>query len=776
MPYWIARIALVLAALGTPLSAETIGVRGGEHDGFTRLVFDFPYRMGWELEQDEVPVLKIAGRNITFDLGAAFQKITDQRVSALVPTGAGGIRLNLNCDCDIDAFWAGSTMLVLDLRDPEQMADVTARPKAREDAMTKQEEQPETQPHSQRVERSASVFPFKPAAPASGSAGLGLELDVGPVEAAASDNGERVPVSLERTSRLQETERQLLEQIGRAATQGLITARTPQRRQFAQNEEEPDDAAIGREYPTNSDETVLSSGLNLRAQSSADQAFLEANSAFRALEGEQVCFSDDQADVVGWGGKRSFGELVGEYRAKLFGEFDKPNPDAAMKLAQTYLHFGFGAEALSVLRVIEPHTETSAALMSMARIVEHGFDQQPSPFHRQLECEGRVALWAALAHETLPPSAVIDTDAILRTLSEFDPPMRSHLGPILANRMIASDRVDLASDIQRIVERGLDTGTPQSEMAGAELHLAKGELEPAAEALDEVVASNTELSPEALAKMVDARLGLGEAIDLETTQLVEAYALEYRESEIAADLQRVLILARASLGDFDRVFNELRKLSVTAPAAVPPLRNHAIHELAQVADDPSFFKHTLNQSAQVRNQLAPNVSNLVAERLLELGFYDEADTFLRQGADGVDGRQRRVLRARSALGQVKPRRAEADLLGLHGADVEILRAQALSLSGEHQAASTLYAEANQERKALDEAWLASDWSLLEQSSDPELAQLSRLLDSETDTAIAAIEGELARDQALLDDSIKSRTQLTRVLRKYEMNTALAENQ
>ena len=64
---------LILIASTLSGAAQTISVRGGEHQGFTRLVFDLPRALNWELETgDGTATLGFGGGSFRFDFKSAF--------------------------------------------------------------------------------------------------------------------------------------------------------------------------------------------------------------------------------------------------------------------------------------------------------------------------------------------------------------------------------------------------------------------------------------------------------------------------------------------------------------------------------------------------------------------------------------------------------------------------------------------------------------------------------------------------------------------------------
>ena len=124
----VAGILLVL--LAQTAAAQTVTVRSGEHDGFTRLVFDLPQSRDWTLTDEGAGTgidLVLDGAALLFDTDRVFDRIATDRVASVEALDArNGVRIGLNCRCDVSAFRFGEAMLVLDIRDGGEEADAAA--------------------------------------------------------------------------------------------------------------------------------------------------------------------------------------------------------------------------------------------------------------------------------------------------------------------------------------------------------------------------------------------------------------------------------------------------------------------------------------------------------------------------------------------------------------------------------------------------------------------------------------------------------------------------
>ena len=107
----------LVALAGLPVQAETIRVRAGEHDGFTRLVFEPAKKTGWQLGR--VPggyELRLADPALSFDTSAIFDRVPRRRLADVRPSGVAGVlALAVTCACHATAFETQKGQIVVDV-------------------------------------------------------------------------------------------------------------------------------------------------------------------------------------------------------------------------------------------------------------------------------------------------------------------------------------------------------------------------------------------------------------------------------------------------------------------------------------------------------------------------------------------------------------------------------------------------------------------------------------------------------------------------------------
>ena len=798
--------AILFLALGAlPAAAQRVNVLGGEHADFTRLVFYLPDATEWRLEKmGDSRILRFERDGLTFNTAQAFDKIPRSRITALRPIeGESGVRLDLACDCPIEGYYVGRRYLVLDISNgaanstpPSSAAPTVAAAEAAAQAQTPREGTRETR------RLSLDYFPLDTAT-AQTPFRLGFGISMGEVEEPAvplrpepsetQNSADQYTTmrdeDLGRLQRVQEAQDRLIEQISRAATQGLLVPRkstTSAVRPSAQNDAAGKDAQgeAGQnphDAPMSAEEALQEAmnHINLKAETSVDRDLMRMIGELPLAKNGQKCLDGGEIEIGKWGDPEiTFGRAVGQVRARLLGEFDKPDPKAARDLVRLYLHYGFGAEALAAAQMLDPKSKETGVYHTLAQIMERGFDPNNGLIHSQMQCDSPVALWAILAHEALPSAADPDVSAALRTFSGLPLHLRAHVGPMLSQRFLAAGMKDEAERVLRLLARGIDAPDAKAHMARAELELAKGEVEPAVKTLDTVVSSNTEQSPEALVKLIDTKLARGEQISPEMADLAGAYAFEQRETVLGDGLLRVNTLALADAGKFHEAFKQLRQFkSGAAPEAYHAVRSQAVGILTQKAADMTFLEIAVAQQFDHIEELTPEVANSAARRLIALGFAAPADRFLEPSADGPAGRERRILRARAALLDGRPLRAEADVVGLGGADAEEIRAQARALTGDHAAATEAFMALDNPEQAKRQAWLAGSWDSVQTVAEGPMAQAAALMVSTNAPPPAQQsepQGVLARNRALLEQSAEARALLDGLLNDLRVDSAVTE--
>ncbi len=96
--------------------AETVRVRAGEHEGFTRLVIEIGEKTGWQLGRTrEGYAFRLARKDVDFDISTIFSRVPRSRLANVTGATDGALALAVSCDCHATAFDAGGGKIVIDI-------------------------------------------------------------------------------------------------------------------------------------------------------------------------------------------------------------------------------------------------------------------------------------------------------------------------------------------------------------------------------------------------------------------------------------------------------------------------------------------------------------------------------------------------------------------------------------------------------------------------------------------------------------------------------------
>lgn len=742
MRSWLAIV--LVSILPGAAEAQQVAVRSGDHDGFTRLVFNLPSRVGWSLENGEKQaVLRLDSNGLSFDTSTVFERIQRDRLDDLViDRKTQTVALRFACDCTAQGFWFKRSMLVIDVTqtdsdDPDAMIDTGYLPR---------------EPNEANQPGSALQLPTRTYSPATTLVqnALGFESPLGPPASASPIHGD-----VRHGVELAESRDRLLRQLSRATSQGLLAPkpvlapRPSVKSTLNDHADQPAEIAEASPAPV---QTQPTSNLHIKVLTSIDRDFLDA---LEARENEVLsggCLDGKLLDVGAWGTDDPFWDQVGPLRSRMTSEFDRTDEKTVGELARVYLYFGFGLEAGQIVELLPQDRETTKVYRALARIMDAG-SADGSLLDDQLECDAPGAMWSALSHTRLPRDARLDTDGMLRAFSALPRHLRTHLGPTLSARLLAAGHKRESAAILRVLDRVEETKTPAADLVAADLEMEKGQPDVAERFLQTVVESNGVLSPNALVRQIDSRIEQGGEVSFDLAQLASAYAYEHAGTPLGAELERSHILALGGSGAFDDAFSELHRLQTDTGAEFASVRAELTARLASHAEPIELLKHVLAGKTAPPADLPQETSLEIADELATAGFHGQALMALERSFHGKNARRARLLRANASLELGQPRQAEVELLGLDGQDVNGLRARARSMVGEHGQAYELFKSAGLEDEASREAWLANDGTVSDGAN------------TSPDTLESAepAGGVLERNKALLEGAGNTRASLQALL-------------
>lgn len=698
----MARLLLLWVCLMLPFAATArpISLQSGEHRGFSRLVAFLPAGTKWSITHEGTTVtLRYPGLTEGFNLRGIFDLIPRTRIAEM-RSSADQLILTLDCACRVSAFVEERRFVVIDVASPGVRLP-TPLIRAQAPALTK------VVPAN-----TASALPAPPSAralPVLTERQRPTPLPLPELPAALADPLQRSPLTEAEQAILDDVQKRLAQELGSAATRGVLDPKEnlppPQ-----DNAAPPETAATlpAEDAPPAQGPPGLVN--NMRVSTSMDlpgraQGGLET----LALDGA-ICPADALVDLAGWGADTPFDKQIGAAREKLFGEFDRLDPGAALHLARLYLHFGFGAEAKQALSLDPALAQDNALLIAIAEIMELDAARAPGQLRAFLHCDSDIALWAILAERTLDTAGKVDPAPALLALNKLPLHLRQFLAPALSQRFLSHGDTDAAATALRNLERLPEALPPAAHLAQAEIAIKEGSLDQGTAVLSQVVARNAAQSPEALISLVEAKLAQGQPISPQTAELVEAFAKELRDTPLGPDLRRTHVLALLRSGQFDAALAAAQALGGSADTnAAQALRHLILTELTKAADDVTFLSHVLQQPQRDLDQLNPDDKLPLARRLLDLDFAEKAQALVASQSSRSGQPQWQMLAAEAALALDQPYQAQAALLGLESPEADRLRAQAKSMIGDLSAARQLYLKTGQTKQADVAAWLSDSW-------------------------------------------------------------------
>lgn len=728
---------IAMALLPSAVWGQTVTIRSGEHADFSRLVIEFDSRVSWRFGRVEGGYeIRTDTPDATFDTSTVFALIPRTRIADLTDRGDGRLFIQSDCNCHGDAFDLRASEVVLDIKDgsaPQPSSPFNRTLEAWAPANTSV---PAPLPETEHAGRGETAETAGVAEPASSEpdetlharGGLPIAFDAGlprvtprppttepmasappaPVESATSFDV--TEPAAEPTSRVAETEQALLEQLGRAAAQGLLE---PDIRAT----EDAVDAALNPVPPEPVTEEPPpppephSPTAHVQIQTSIDRvAEGTAPTSSRTQDGF-ACLPSHFFDIRTWGTPPQEGADLSLHRASLLGEFDQANPEHVQALAEHYLYLTFGIEAASVATRFEAELERPDLLVAIGQIMDHGHSQRPDALRDQMGCDGPVALWAALAQPDLSPADEINRSAVIQAFSELPLHLRRHLGPELSRKFLDIGDRSTANALRDTIARAAGNHGEGFALLEARLDISSGEVATAETRFDSIIEADGPLAPQALQALIEAHLAADQIVDSATRELAASMAFEQRSTPMGVTLGSLALKAHARATQFDQAFvllNELDSQEVIVQSEREALVGGLFDQLVLSGSDVDFLRYTVPQLSTLQT-LPADTRRAVVARLLDLGFTQTARDALTADTEIPDEADR-LLFARVALQEGSPGVAMGYLAGLAGPDAVRLRARAQNDLEDYANAAISWAEVANIAAEQQADWLAGNWA------------------------------------------------------------------
>ena len=578
------RVWALLMLIALPAHAETAKVTSGEHADFSRLVVALPQATDWTLGRTaDGYELALAGALLQFDVSTVFDLIPKNRLTGIFgDPGSGNLHLTLDCDCHALPFNLNDRTIVIDLRDgvaPEGSSFETALDGS-------------ALPRLQGKPKAA----LRPRQRAPGVAEMPQEFDWMKVEAppVRPSVAFLISTSSGSESALRET---LVAQLADGAARNVISLALPQEQTAPADAPRMPDAVPIR----------LTNSLGLQISTAPGQTPpLQADG--------QECLPEDELRVETWKPEDAETAVYSGLFIDLVGEFDKPQQDAVLVAAQRYIYLGFGAEARAVLQAFAPENKKTAMLSAMSYLVDGEPILSGNVFAGMQGCDTAAAFWALLAADTVATEPLSKT-AIKRTYSALPPHLRTHFGPQLLRTLESRGEDALATEIALTLDRMGGEDTRAMDLATSQILVAEGHAEAALVQVEDVMADPGQLQAQGLISLVDAKIAAQAPISADVAATIAAMLDEYDGHPLHAELLRAYGMALAGSGQFATA-REMAETGTPLTAAFWTL-------LSQNADDDTLLVQALQPPSASEN-IPAAAGAKIAERLLQLGFADEA--------------------------------------------------------------------------------------------------------------------------------------------------------
>lgn len=756
-----------LLSLVGPLNAKTILVRAGEHPGFTRLVFDVVAKTPWRLGRNSSGYeFQLLVPDAEFDISAIFDRIPrDRLVGVSLAKTPGALSLVVSGDNHAMASETPAGQIVLDIVTGKPKADSPFESNIADVVATESDAAPLLGDAAKTsiATGAAATLTFRPTQNQDASLPLywrqgpdapsapPVKVDDGlvkppptkperldPSQTATTDGTPTLftappilPVVLPKVAHgdpasgvhgpadathpspgvaIAETE--LLRQLSRAASQGLIALNPPD--QIADplkpSASPRPNAPAAQGMNPESGQKTYAGHIEFHAETSIDRDAPENPMGQDLTAQGDACLQNETINFANWGDARPASEQLTEARSHLLGEFDRPDAAAVGKLARLYLFFGMGAEARQTLTAFAVTPDDAQIISDLGLIVDDRPVAANSPLHAMRDCEGAVAIWAFLA---APDAAAVkhsDQNAIVRAFSGLPGQIRYALAQRASDRLIEIGEADAAKSVRNAVARTREKEDRVVGLIDARLDLNRGMANTAEAKLDHLANGNDTLSTDATVMALQSRLARGEVIDSKQIETVTALAFEHHDSPDSAEFSHLAIMAQASGGDFARAFDSyVRWKADDLKTDDGQTARQLFGMLASKATDQEFLKTYFASQALIADAGGDiDMRQKLAGRLAELGFGEE----VRHVLEGEAARTEvgRMQLARAALSLFDPETALRELEGSSADSAIALRAEADTMLGDHRGAAAALKQIGATEAAAAAAWRGGDWS------------------------------------------------------------------
>lgn len=757
-------LLLLLLLAPWSLHALPVDVRVGEHDDFTRLVFDLPPGTDWNLTRNPAENAVILGtnaENLQFDLSLVRERLGVDRVKRIRPLSDGAtIAIDLACECEAKANQIGERLLIIEIRRTSPGEIVPIDPVVQEKPAEITPDIPEpvliggADPADLgriRLEGQVGIGPMRN--PRSLLPDLTLAL---PQQETVEDqaNMDENPQSSLTPLDIGE---QVIGDLASAATQGLLDPAVMEPRSGPRPlRENPASEPSSVSQPMQAD---LAGALSEGFTELGHETLRDRHLVIGGLD----CVPDSALRLSNWVLPNTYiFDRLTETRGAVLGEFDKVDAEALQEHVKTQIYYGFGAEARSASLLDGANSDPVLNALSYLVDIQ---DDPTNMFVDQTSCNGPAALWSLLDTDRLKDGQSVNTVAVLRSYETLPKHLRVSLGPPLADRLSDFGYDDAARDLLRRLERSLGEATGRIALSRAKLDLKAGNAEQAEEIIRDLALSPGPDSMEAIKTAVEIAEKTGSKVPQAMLELAQAYSVETRGSPDGPVFRDAYFRMLIQNETFPEAFTLLSTSDDISPEQIGTMANRLRKALLASKDIPSFLTYSFRLDAFGVGSAELELGMI--ERMLDLGLPDPALDRLGRGEGFETTARARLLKARALLELERPEQAEALLQGLDGPEADTLYARARADQGDFATARASYSRLGQDQEALGAAWLSGEWSQVSGFTDSALAPVADLIRNEQlrmkpEDPSLAVANDLAAQSEASRSTIRDLLQATRI--------------
>ena len=427
--------------------------------------------------------------------------------------------------------------------------------------------------------------------------------------------------------------------------------------------------------------------------------------------------------------RESFYGKISEYRGKLVDEFDKPNIEIALKLAQFYISYGMGDEALQVLNIFNTNDRRATIYRSMAVLLAQRSMKGKSVFaDTSKDCKSAHALWKAYyayrAGKGAYAARLTGKENVMKAVEMLPVTLQSHIGSALALNLVREGKSAEAEMLIDAVANNIGQFDTAVLLVRGLIDAKEGAAYRAVEALESVM--ENAVGPDAqMAGLAVSELKLATDEPLreeELSALEEVAFLKSREIDGARALA-LIAEYHARKDDFATAFKRLSQTSYFEEGVKDPVAVKTERLFRRMAVNGEGTKRPDNLVVFWKyNDMLPENPALYynfAERLYELG-HDAATVEITQYIQKhfetyADTHDVTFLQAKAYIRLGAYEDAENALSDKYPNDPEyaLLKAKVLGLNNKHEAAYAALAaisDLNTEKEKGYQAMMAKDWA------------------------------------------------------------------